>query len=212
MIRRLALVALTLAPLPAAAQEADSAAILAGGCFWCVEADFEGVEGVGDAISGFTGGTTPDPEYRRSGDHIEAVRVPYDSSEIDYRRIVELFLRSIDPFDAGGQFCDRGLEYTPAIFALDAEQRRIAEEEIAEAEAELGREIVVPVRDGGEFYPVGDYHQDYYKSEDRLGITSVGLAVTKATAYKRYRDRCGRDERVREVWGEDAPFLPDAQG
>ncbi|KIT16733.1 peptide-methionine (S)-S-oxide reductase MsrA [Jannaschia aquimarina] len=198
--------ALLILATPAAAQET---AIFAGGCFWCVEADFESVEGVGDAISGFTGGTTPDPVYRRSGDHIEAVRIPYDPTEVDYERLVSLFLRSIDPFDAGGQFCDRGLEYTTAIFALNEEQRAIAEAQIAEAEEELGREIVTPVVDTSEFYPVDDYHQDYYKSEERLPVSSVGIAVPKSVAYKRYRQGCGRDARVRQVWGDDAPFLPE---
>jgi peptide-methionine (S)-S-oxide reductase len=204
-IRALALSALALAPLPATAD--TQTAYLAGGCFWCVEADFESVEGVGDVVSGFTGGTTPDPVYRASGDHIETVRVPFDDEVISYRQIYDLFLRSIDPFDAGGQFCDRGLEYTPAIFVETEEQREAAEAAIAAAEGELGQALVVPVRDVSTFYPVDDYHQDYYKSEDRLGFTSVGVAVTKATAYKRYRERCGRDARVAEVWGGDAPFV-----
>jgi peptide-methionine (S)-S-oxide reductase len=207
-MKKLILASLALAPLPALAD--TETALVAGGCFWCVEADFESVAGVGDVISGFTGGTTPDPVYRASGDHIEAVRIPFDDEVISYRQVYDLFLRSIDPFDAGGQFCDRGLEYTPAIWVENAEQRAAAEAAVAAAEAELGREIVVPIYDASAFYVVDDYHQDYYKSDDRLGITSVGVAVTKAEAYKRYRDRCGRDARVREVWGDDAPFLPSS--
>ena len=196
------LLAAALAALPVPALADTETAVFAGGCFWCVEADFESVEGVGDVVSGFTGGTTPDPEYRRSGDHIEAVSIPYDPDAVDYRTLVNLFLRSIDPLDAGGQFCDRGLEYTTAIFAQDDEQAAIAREE-----AELGQEIVTPVVvDAGAFYPVGDYHQDYYKSQDRLGITSVGIAITKEMAYARYRTRCGRDARVDAVWGDAAPF------
>ena len=203
--------ALALALLAAPALADTETAVFAGGCFWCVEADFESVEGVGDAISGFTGGTTPDPEYRASGDHIEAVSIPYDPDVVDYATLVSLFLRSIDPLDAGGQFCDRGLEYTTAIFAQDAAQAEIARAAVAEAEAELGREIVTPVVvDAGAFFPVGAYHQDYYKSQDRLGITSVGIAITKEMAYARYRERCGRDARVRAVWGDDAPFLKAA--
>ncbi|PWJ16251.1 peptide-methionine (S)-S-oxide reductase MsrA [Jannaschia seohaensis] len=203
-MKHLILASLALAPLPAAAD--IQTAYVAGGCFWCVEADFESVRGVGDVVSGFTGGTTPDPVYRRSGDHIEAVRIPFDDEVISYRQIYDLFLRSIDPFDAGGQFCDRGLEYTAAIWVETPEQRAAAEAAVAAAEAELGREIVTPIRDASRFYPVGDYHQDYYKSDDRLGVTSVGLFVTKADAYKRYRQGCGRDARVRQVWGSDAPF------
>ena len=207
-MKQLILAMLALAPLPAAAD--TQTAYLGGGCFWCVEADFEKVQGVGDVVSGFTGGTTADPVYRNSGDHIEAVRVPFDDSVVSYRQIYDLFLRSIDPLDDGGQFCDRGLEYTPAIWVETAEQREAAEAAIAAAEAALGRDIVVPVRDATAFYPVDDYHQDYYKSDDRLGITSVGVLVTKADAYKRYRRGCGRDARVAQVWGDDAPFLPES--
>ncbi|TFL19991.1 peptide-methionine (S)-S-oxide reductase MsrA [Jannaschia formosa] len=206
-MKQLILATLALAPLPAAAEM--QTAYVAGGCFWCVEADFESVEGVGDVVSGFTGGTTPDPVYRRSGDHIEAVRIPFDDEVVSYRQIYDLFLRSIDPLDAGGQFCDRGLEYTTAIWVETPEQREAAEAAIAAAEAELGQEIVTPVYEASEFYPVDAYHQDYYKSDDRLGVTSVGLFVTKADAYKRYRAGCGRDERVRQVWGDDAPFVGD---
>jgi peptide-methionine (S)-S-oxide reductase len=202
-MRRFAL-ALSLLPLPALAD--TEYAYFAGGCFWCVEADFESVAGVGDVVSGFTGGTTPAPVYRDSGDHLEAVRVPYDPEEVDYRTLVSLFLRSIDPIDAGGQFCDRGLEYTTGIFPSTPEEAAIVAEEISEAEAQLGKAFAVTVADAGEFFEVDDYHQDYYRSEDRLGFTSVGIAVTKATAYKRYRERCGRDARVREIWGDEAVF------
>ena len=203
--------ALTLAILAGIAVQCGQAraqdtatAIFAGGCFWCVEADFEKVRGVGDAISGFTGGTTASPTYRSSGDHIEAVRIPYDPSVVSYEQLVNLFLRSIDVFDAGGQFCDRGREYTTAIFAANDEQRRIAEAAIARAERRLGREIVTPVRDAGEFYPVGEYHQDYYKQRS-IVLTRRG-PKSKAEAYKFYREACGRDRRVREIWGDNAAF------
>jgi peptide-methionine (S)-S-oxide reductase len=206
MIRSLLAAPLALAALALPASADTETATLAGGCFWCVEADFEKVEGVGDVVSGFTGGTTPEPEYGASGDHIEAVTVPFDDEVISYRQIYDLFLRSIDPFDAGGQFCDRGLEYTPAIFVDGPEQRAAAEAAVAQAEAELGRPLAVPVRDAGAFYPVDDYHQGYYKSDERVAFSSVGLAVPKSVAYDRYRERCGRDARVREVWGDAAPF------
>ncbi len=202
-IRLAVLAALSLAaPLAAKAETAT----LAGGCFWCVEADFESVTGVGDAVSGLTGGTTLNPRYLRSGNHIEAVRFDFDERRITYRQIVDMFLRSIDPFDAGGQFCDRGHEYTTAIFVENDRQRAIAQDAIAAAEAELGRQIVTPILDTGAFYPVDDFHQDYYKSGDRLAVTSVGVGVPKNVAYLRYRERCGRDERVREIWGDAAPF------
>jgi peptide-methionine (S)-S-oxide reductase len=201
------MLATALATLSLTAAARAETAIVAGGCFWCVEADFESVEGVGDVVSGFTGGTTPDPVYRASGDHIEAVRIPFDEDVVSYREILDLFLRSIDPLDAGGQFCDRGLEYTTAIFVDGPEQREVAEAAMAAAEAELGQEIVTPILETSEFYLVDDYHQDYYKADERLAISSVGIAVPKKVAYVRYREGCGRDARVREVWGDDAPFI-----
>jgi len=192
----------------ARAQDDAATALVAGGCFWCVEADFERVKGVEEVISGFAGGTVENPTYRQvtggGTGHLEVAQIRYDPAEIGYRQILDLFLRSIDPTDAGGQFCDRGESYTTAIFALDDEQRRKAEAAVAEAEAELGREIVTPVRGPAEFYPAEDYHQDYYRSEDRV-LTRFGW-IDKADAYKRYREACGRDARVRELWGEDAPF------
>ena len=191
--------------LSAHAAQAETA-VLAGGCFWCVEADFETVPGVGDAVSGFSGGTTPNPEYRTSGNHIEAVKFSFDEKTISYREILDLFLRSIDPLDAGGQFCDRGIEYTSAIFVDGPDQARTAEDAITAAEAELGLSIVTPILETSEFFPVGTYHQDYYKSNARLGLNSLGFGVKKSDAYKRYRERCGRDARVRDVWGSNASF------
>lgn len=204
--RALLLAAGAAAAMFTAAPAVAGTAIVAGGCFWCVEADFESVSGVGDAVSGLTGGTTAAPVYKASGDHIEAVRIPFDDSVVSYREILDMFFRSIDPLDAGGQFCDRGREYTTAIFVDGPEQRAIAEAAKADAEAALGQQIVTPILDAGRFYPVDDFHQNYYKSEDRLAFSSVGLAVPKKVAYKRYRANCGRDQRVRQVWGNAAPF------
>jgi peptide-methionine (S)-S-oxide reductase len=194
----------------ARAQGNDTAtALVAGGCFWCVEADFERVQGVEEVVSGFAGGDVDNPTYKQvtGGDtgHLEVAQIRYDPNEIGYDQILDLFLRSIDPFDAGGQFCDRGESYTTAIFAQTEAQRQAAEAAVAEAEAELGREIVTPVRGPAEFWPADDYHQDYYKSEERV-LTRFGW-IDKADAYKRYRDACGRDQRVREIWGADAPFV-----
>lgn len=199
---RTILAVLTFMPLSAHAETA----LVAGGCFWCVEADFESVEGVGDVVSGFTGGTTPTPEYRTSGDHIEAVSIPFDASVVSYAEILDMFFRSIDPFDKGGQFCDRGHEYTTAVWVDGPEERAVAEAAKARAEADLGRTIVTPILDTTPFYPVDAYHQDYYKSEDRLPFSSLGVGVKKKDAYKRYRVGCGRDARVRAIWGDAAPF------
>ena len=202
-----ALAALALTATTGAGHAAQQTAYLSGGCFWCVEADFEKVAGVGDVVSGFTGGTTQSPTYPSHGDHIEAAQVPFDDSQVSYRQIYDLFFRSIDPTDAGGQFCDRGHTYTTAIYVQDAAQRQAAEAAKAAAEQELGQRIVTPIRQAGAFYPVDDYHQDYYKSQDRVAFTRFGVAVPKAEAYKKYRAGCGRDQRIRQLWGDDAPFV-----
>ncbi len=184
--------------------------VVAGGCFWCVEADFEKVDGVTDVVSGYTGGTLENPSYRevtRGGTgHYEAVEITYDPDEVTARRLLDLFFRSVDPTDAGGQFCDRGESYRTAIFVADADERTAAEAAKAEAQAALGQEIVTPILDAAPFYLAEDYHQDYYKSDERLAVTSVGIAVPKSVAYQRYREGCGRDARVRQLWGTDAPF------
>jgi peptide-methionine (S)-S-oxide reductase len=189
--------------------QATETAIVAGGCFWCVEADFEKVEGVREVVSGYTGGTVANPTYKevtRGGTgHYEAVRITYDPSVVSFDAILDMFLRSVDPTDAGGQFCDRGESYRTAIFVEGAEERRIAEAALAEAERALGRDVVTPVLDEAPFYEAEAYHQDYYKSEDLI-ITRFGPR-SKESAYKLYREACGRDERVRALWGAEAPFL-----
>ena len=204
----IAAAALGLAIAPLSAGAAQQTATLSGGCFWCVEADFEKVNGVGDVVSGFTGGTTANPTYPSHGDHIEAAAIPFDDTQISYRQIYDLFFRSVDPTDAGGQFCDRGHTYTTAIYVETPEQRSAAEAAKAAAQQELGQEIVTPIRDTSRFYPVDAYHQDYYKSEERVAFTRFGLAVPKSEAYQKYRAGCGRDQRIRQLWGSDAPFVP----
>ena len=184
-------------------------AIVAGGCFWCVESDFERVEGVIEAVSGFAGGTVADPSYRevtRGGTgHLEAVQITYDADILPYDQLLHLFLRSIDPTDAGGQFCDRGESYATAIFTATEAERQAAEVAIAEAEAELGQTIVTPVRAASPFYAADDNHQDFYRSSAII-LTRRG-PMSRANAYRFYRDSCGRDARVAELWGADAPFL-----
>jgi len=182
--------------------------VVAGGCFWCVESDFEKVPGVIEVVSGFAGGTVPNPEYKqvtRGGTgHLEVVEIEFDPRKISTREIYDLFLRSVDPLDAGGQFCDRGQHYTTAIFATDG-QKADAMAAVAQAERDLGRKIVTPVRDAAPFYPAEAYHQDFYKSKKRI-LTRFG-PKTKAEAYKRYREGCGRDARVKAIWGDAAPFV-----
>lgn len=185
--------------------------VVAGGCFWCVESDFESVDGVIEVVSGFAGGSVPNPDYRdvvRGGTgHLEVVEITYDADVLPYAGLLRLFLRSVDPLDAGGQFCDRGESYTTAIFTADAAEREIARGAILEAEGTLGQSIVTPIRDAAPFYAAEEYHQDYYRSND-LVITRFGPR-RKSVAYELYRNACGRDVRVLEVWGSEAAFAAD---
>lgn len=167
------------------ADGARAEAIFAGGCFWCVESDFEHLDGVIEAVSGYSGGALQNPTYRNHEGHTEAVLVTYDPSRISYAQLLHHFWRHHDPLDAGGQFCDRGPSYAPAIFVTPA-QRAEAEASLAETQRALGRPIATPVREASRFWTAEEYHQDYYEKND--------------LQYRYYRWRCGRDERVEEVW------------
>jgi len=191
--------------LGTAAQAATETAIVAGGCFWCVEADFEKVPGVKSVVSGYTGGDRANPTYQNHDGHFEAVEITFDNATISYADLVAKFLRSVDVTDDGGQFCDRGPAYRTAIFPTDAVQTAAAEQAVAEGEAVLGATIVTPVLAAKTFWVAEDYHQDYYKSSDII-LTRAG-PKQKKNAYAFYRESCGRDARVREIWGEQA-FLP----
>lgn len=168
-------------------------ATLAGGCFWCVEADFEKVPGVIKAISGYTGGQGADPtydDYGRKG-HVEAVQVIYDPQKVSYQELLEYFWRHIDPTDAYGQFVDRGAQYRSAIFYHDDEQRRLAEKSKQELEksGRFTKPIVTEILPFTGFYRAEDYHQDYYKNH--------------SLRYRYYRSNSGRDQFLRKVWGEE---------
>jgi len=184
------------------------ATVLAGGCFWCVESDFERVQGVIEVVSGFSGGSVANPSYREvvggGTGHLEVVEITYDADQITYAQILHMFLRSVDPTDGGGQFCDRGHSYTTAIFVQTPEERRIAEAALTQAERDLGQDIVTPILDAAPFYAAEEYHQNYYRS-DALVLTRFGPR-RKSVAYDLYREACGRDVRVVELWGEAAPF------
>jgi peptide-methionine (S)-S-oxide reductase len=196
MPRLLVLAALiALAGLPVAAQE-QARAIFAGGCFWCVEADFDKVEGVLETTSGYVGGDVDNPTYEQvvagGTGHREAVRVTFDPSVVTYEELLTAFWHSVDPTDDGGQFCDRGFSYTPAIFVRNEAQRRAAEASKAEVRKDLAvdAEIKTPIVDASDFYPAENYHQNYYEKN--------------SARYKFYRWTCGRNDRVREVWGDTA--------
>jgi len=178
---------------PATIRSDAKTAIFAGGCFWCIEADFEKRAGVLDVVSGYSGGNVPNPTYRQVSrhktGHYEVIRVTYDPKMVSYRELVDYLLRHIDPFDADGQFCDQGESYRSAIFADGEKEERKARKAIRDAEEELGREIVTAVLARTDFYLAEEYHQDYYKKNPGR--------------YQRYRRGCGRDRRVAEIWGAE---------
>jgi peptide-methionine (S)-S-oxide reductase len=188
--------ALLLAAVAIPAAQADTAgtavATFAGGCFWCTESDFEKVPGVLEVISGYTGGTSPNPTYALvsagSTGHAEAVEVRYDPAKVTYARLLDLFWRNIDLLDAGGQFCDRGDQYRSEIFYRTDEEKRLAEESKAALERShrFRQPIVTQIEPSGPFYPAEDYHQDYHKKNP--------------IRYNYYRWSCGRDQRLAELW------------
>jgi peptide-methionine (S)-S-oxide reductase len=186
------------------AKAAIEKAVVAGGCFWCVEADFEKVPGVQAVVSGYTGGKSQNPTYQNHEGHYEAVEITFDSRRISYDQILSLFLRSVDVTDAGGQFCDRGPAYRTAIFVSDAAQKASADAAVAEAGKTLGKKIVTPVKSATRFWVAEAYHQDYYKSSE-IVLTRAG-PKQKKNAYTFYRNACGRDQRVKALWGSQAAF------
>lgn len=181
---------------------ATEKAIVAGGCFWCVEADFEKVPGVRNVVSGYTGGSGQNPTYDDHEGHYEAVEITFDNAKISYEALIGKFLRSVDVLDAGGQFCDRGNAYRTAIFVTNAAQKAAAKKAVAEAEAVLGQGIATPVKAAKKFWRAEDYHQDYYKGSN-IVLTRAG-PKKQSNAYKFYRNACGRDARVKAVWGAEA--------
>lgn len=199
--------AMVLQSAEAQAQERETLTV-AGGCFWCVESDFESVTGVIEAVSGYTGGQTKNPTYKqvtRGGSgHYEAVQIIFDPAQVSRRQLLDLFFRSVDPTDPGGQFCDRGDSYRTAVFVSNEAESSLAKQVKAQAQAALGQQIVTPVLPTGTFYRAENYHQDYYKG-DALVLTRFG-PKRQASAYKRYRQACGRDARVIELWGDAAAF------
>ena len=170
-------------------------AILAGGCFWCMEADFEKLEGVTEVVSGFTGGSAENPTYHGNHEgHYEAVKITYDPDTVSYRELLDYYWVNIDPFDDQGQFCDKGPSYLSAIFVANDQEREIAEQTKKEVQAQFpGQKVVTPILPATTFYPVKgeeSYHQDYYKKSP--------------IRYKFYRWNCGRDQRLKEIWGDKA--------
>jgi peptide-methionine (S)-S-oxide reductase len=177
-----------------AAAQGTAKATFAGGCFWCMEPPYDKLPGVVSTTSGYMGGTKRFPTYEEvsSGTtgHTEVVQVVYDPAKVSYEKLLEVFWRNIDPTVRDRQFCDTGSQYRTAIFYHDDEQKRLAEASKAALEKSkpFKAPIVTPVQAAGDFWPAEDYHQDYYKKNP--------------VRYKYYRTGCGRDERLRELWGK----------
>ena len=195
MLRRTLIAAclLVAAVSGAAAQEKTAKAIFAGGCFWCVEADFDKVPGVLSTTSGYIGGTVKNPTYNQvsggSTCHAEAVEGVYDPGKVTYARLLDTFWHSIDPLAKDKQFCDTGNEYRTAIFYLDDAQKKLAEETKKTVEAKFApKQVYTQIVQATEFYKAEDYHQDFYKKNE--------------ARYKFYRWNCGRDQRLEQLWGK----------
>ena len=169
-------------------QTTAATAVFAGGCFWCMEAAYQEVPGITDVVSGFTGGSHPNPTYNGAHTgHYEAIEVTYDPEKISFEQLLTLFWANVDPFDAGGQFCDRGDSYRTAIFVAGEGERALAESTFNAVQSQFpDQTVVTEILDRAKFFPVEEYHQDYY--------------IKSSRRYKFYRFACGRDKRLKQVW------------
>ena len=176
---------------PLAAAQSTRSVVLAGGCFWCIESDFEKIPGVIEATSGFSGGTVANPTYKQvvagGTGHYEVVKVDYDPAQVSFDQLLTAFWHSTDPTDAGGQFCDRGQSYGNAIFVANGAERSAAQAS-KQALITQGYDIITPILNSAPFYPAEDYHQDYAKKNP--------------VRYRFYRASCGRDAKVNRIWGD----------
>ncbi len=167
-------------------------AIFAGGCFWCMQSDMNKVPGVEKTVVGYTGGHTKDPTYEQVSaggtGHLEAIEVTFDPAKLSYKELLNVYWHDIDPTDASGQFCDKGHQYTSAIFTQGREQKEIAEQsKQALIDSDKFKHVVTVIRPATKFYPAKTYHQDYYKKNP--------------LRYRYYRYSCGRDARLKKIWG-----------
>ena len=178
------------------AQAKTQSIIVAGGCFWCVESDFEKVPGVIEAVSGYINGTTPNPTYQQVASkktgHYEAVKISYDDEKVSAKKLTDYFWKTIDPTDSTGQFCDKGSPYLTGLFYQNEEQKQVFETSLKEVKQSkpFSAEIVTPVLAAEEFYVAEGYHQNYYSRNP--------------IRYNYYRRGCGRDNRIEQLWGEIA--------
>jgi len=169
------------------AADASKTAIFAGGCFWCTEAAFDEVPGVTETVSGYAGGTKPNPNYGDHEGYQEAVRVTYDPGKVSYQTLLDKYWHNIDPFDADGQFCDKGNAYRSVIFTGDSEEAQRAETEKKAIAAQFKKDVATEIKPATTFTAAEGYHQNYHN--------------TNAVSYKFYKWNCGRAQRLEEIWG-----------
>jgi peptide-methionine (S)-S-oxide reductase len=195
---RIALLAVLVLAAPAAADEAK--ATFAGGCFWCMQPPFEKLPGVVSTTVGYTGGTVEHPTYEQVSDggtgHAESIQIVYDPAKIGYEKLLDVFWHNVDPLTRDAQFCDHGRQYRTAIFYHDDTQRRLAEASKEALQKRFDRPIVTEIVAAGEFWPAEEYHQRYHEKNP--------------VRYRFYRWNCGRDARLKDVWGAEAPAAEPA--
>ena len=167
---------------------ATDTAIFAGGCFWCMEAAFDEVDGVTETISGYAGGTKPNPNYGDHEGYQEAVKVTYDPAKVTYAKLLDHYWQNIDPFDAEGQFCDQGSAYRSVIFVGNDEEKKLAETTKAEIAGRFKQKVETEIKPVTTFTAAEDYHQDYHNQNP--------------ARYKYYKWGCGRAQRLAEIWGK----------
>ena len=167
-------------------------AYFAGGCFWCVEESFENLKGVEEVISGYSGGVTENPTYKEvtygNTGHFEVVEIIYDKKVISFKELLENFWVNIDPFDAFGQFCDKGYSYRSVAFYQNDEERKLIQKDIKDLENKFNKKVVTYIRNFEKFYKAEEYHQDFYK--------------IKLERYLRYKKACGREETLKRIWSQ----------
>ena len=195
MIRTISLaLAMAGASFGVASAQDRATAIFAGGCFWCVEEAFDQVSGVLETTSGYTGGSLDNPTYRQvtgqDTGHYEAVEVVYDPGEVSYEDLLTTFWHNVDPFDARGQFCDKGPSYRSAIFVAGSQEAQAAEASKEAVAAQFSEPIATEILPAATFWPAEDYHQNYYQ--------------TNSLKYKYYKNACGRSQRLEQIWGAES--------
>ena len=181
----------------AAASKQYEEAIFAGGCFWCMEGPYDKLDGVISTTSGYTDGQVKNPTYKQvsSGNtgHTEAVKIEYDPGKISYEKLLEVFWVNIDPLTANAQFCDHGSQYRSGIYYKNAAQKAAALASLKRIQAKFDKPVVTEIDPASTFYPAEEYHQNYYQKNP--------------VRYKYYRWSCGRDQRLKELWGDNAPAV-----